>query len=195
MFGAALAKRVGVHRLAVLAVLLVPVVASAEPPDPGALYGTAALCICGAGVSGNSYGVVGWDLALGARVGDLWLRGALMKTQFIDSTTGFMYEPHAGVELRTYDNPHASAFAGVDVGMLTGSGPHEDAIGNSSLRGGFVMPRVGVEGGFEHVRIRFAIEIVLGYGHAIDVGDGTTPTVDAKGFMKGGNLELGFTVR
>lgn len=187
--------RVGVYRLAVLAVLLAPAVAGAEPPDPGVLYATAAGCICGASVSGNTYGVVGWDLAIGARVGDLWLRGALMRTQFIESTNGVMYEPHVGVERRTYDNPHASAFLGLDVGMLTGSGPHEDAIGDSSLRGAFVMPRVGVEGGFEHVRIRFSLELVLGYGHAVDVGDGTTPTVDAKGFMRGGNIELGFTVR
>lgn len=184
----------GVHRLSVLAVLLVPAIASADP-DPGLFYATAAGCVCGAGVSHSSFGVVGWDLAIGARVGDLWLRGAVMRTQFIEGTYGFMYEPHVGVEHRTYDNPHASAFFGIDVGMLTGSGPHEDAVGNSSLEGGFVMPRAGIEGGFEHLRIRFALEVVLGYGHAIEVGDGTAPNVDVSGFMKGANLELGFTVR
>jgi hypothetical protein len=57
------------------------------------------------------------------------------------------------------------------------------------------MPRAGIEGGFEHVRIRLALELVLGYGHAVIVGDDTTPTMQASGFMKGGNLELGFTVR
>lgn len=195
MLGARLAKRVGVYRLAVLAVLFVPAIARGEPPSPGVVYATAAVCVCGAGVSGNSYGFLGWDLALGARVGDWWLRGALTRTQFIEGTYGFMYEPHAGVERRTYDNPHASAFFGLDVGMLTGSGPQEDAAGDSTLRGGFVMPRAGIEGGFEHVRIRFSIELVLGYGHAVAVGDPGTPVVDATGFMKGGNLELGFTVR
>jgi len=187
---------VGVHRLAVLAVLIVPAVASAEPPSPGVFYATAAGCLCGAGVRGvPSYGLVGWDLALAGRLGDWWLRGALMRTQFIQGTYGYMYEPHVGVERRTYDNPHASAFFGLDAGMLTGSGGYEDSIGDSKIRGGFVMPRAGIEGGFEHVRIRLSLEVVLGYGHAVDVGDTPDQTVDKTGFMRGGNLELGFIVR
>ena len=74
-------------------------------------------------------------------------------------------------------------------------GLHEDAYGPSTIRGGFVMPRVGIEGGGEHVRIWFSIEVVLGYGHAVDVQDPGTPPVDARGFTPGVNYELGFTVR
>lgn len=184
------------HRLAALAVLLVPAAASAEPPSPGDFYVSVAGCACGAGLRGGpGYGFVGYDLALGVRYDDWWFRGALTKFYFSQGDDGQIVEPRIGIERRTYDNPHASAFFGIDTGFVTGSGLHEDATGPSTIRGGFVMPRAGIEGGGEHLRIRLSLEIVLGYGHAVDVQDEGTPVVDTRGFMDGGNLELGFTVR
>jgi hypothetical protein len=187
---------VRVHRLALVVVLLAPALAAADPA-PGTVYASVAACLCTAGVRGTpTYGEFGYDLALGVRVHDVWIRAAFARSQFVDGTTGTFVEPRLGIEHRTYDNPHASAFFGLDTGFVTGSGYWEDAYDKSTLTGGFVMSRGRIEGGSEHVRVRVVLEFLLGYGHAVDrPGDTPAGTTDRTGLMRGVNLNLGFTVR
>jgi hypothetical protein len=186
---------VGVHRLAVLAVLIVPAIATAEP-DPGDFYATVAGCTCGAGVSGApGHGGLGFDLAAAARYGDWWFRGALTDMQMWINDSGNILVPRVGIERRTYDNPHASVFFGIDAGLVTGTGTPEDSDTNNTLSGFVVMPRVGVEGGGEHIRIRFEIELGVGYGHAVEPEVAPPQPMTVSGKLTAGALMLGFTVR
>jgi len=181
------------RRLAVSAVLLVPAVASAEP-DPGILYATAAVGVGGVGVSGaRSVGGPGFDLAAAGRYRGWWIRVAL--TEMVMNLDGKLSEPRVGVERRTYDNPNASAFVGIDAGILSGAEAVEDTIGPTTLRGGFVMPRGGVEAGGEHVRFRFELDFPLGYGHDVEAQECPDPPRTSTGFLRGVTLLLGFTVR
>jgi hypothetical protein len=179
------------HRLAFVAALLAPAVGAADP-DPAHVYVTAAGCLCSAGVSGGrSDGVIGYDLAAAARYGDVWFRGALTVSTMTLELPGHMIEPRIGVEIRTHDNPTAAAFYGVDVGLLDGSGLQEDEPDPATISGGFAMARGGVEIGGVHVRLRVALELLAGYGHAVDPAD----MFDKRGFLRGGNLSVGIIVR
>ena len=176
-----------------LAVLIVPAIASADP-DPGVFYVTAAVGVGGVGVSGaTSYGGPGFDLAAAGRYGDWWIRAAL--TEMAMNEDGKLTLPRIGIERRTYDNPNASAFAGIDVGYLSGEDAVEDTIGPTTLTGPIAMPRGGVEIGGEDVRFRFEIDIPLGYGTSVEAGDCTTPSRTSRGLLRGFTLLLGFTVR
>jgi hypothetical protein len=189
----------GVHRLAVLAVLLVPAVASADPPDadppdPGVFYVTAAVGVGGVGVSGaRGYGGPGFDVAASGRFGDWWIRAAL--TEMAMDEDGTLTEPRMGVERRTHDNPNVSVFGGFDAGYLSGSDAVEDTLGDTTLRGPFVMPRGGVEVGGEHVRFRFELDFPLGYGRSVEAQACPDPPRTKDGFLRGITLMLGFTVR
>jgi hypothetical protein len=185
----------GVQRIAALAVLLAPAVASAEP-DPGVWYATVAACGCGAGVRGEpGHGGFGFDVAAAGRYGHWWFRGALTDMQMWMNDPGHILLPRVGVERRTYDNPHASAFFGIDVGMVDGTGSAEDTNDPVTIRGAFVMSRAGIEGGGEHVRIRLSFELGLGYGHAVEPEVAAPQPASASGFLTAGALLLGFTVR
>jgi hypothetical protein len=184
---------VGVHRIAVLALLVVPAVATADPYQ-GVFYVTAAVSVGGIGVRGTQgYGGPGFDLAAAGRYGDWWFRGAL--TEMAMNDDGKLTMPRIGIERRTYDNPNASAFGGIDVGYLSGEDAVEDTSGSTTLRGPVVMPRGGVEIGGEHVRVRIELDFPIGYARDVAAQEYPNPPITTSGFLRGITFLLGFTVR
>ncbi|MBV8758859.1 MAG: hypothetical protein JO257_16340 [Deltaproteobacteria bacterium] len=175
-------------RFAALAILLVPLVASAEPAD---FYGRAGIGLGGFSPPDFGGGVVVYDFAAAARLGDVWLRGALTVAELGYGSSDQLYEPHAGIEWRA-DRPHTGAFIGIDAGWARGDGYVED--GSRFISAPFVMPRGGLEFGGAHVRVQLTLELAFGYGRFIDTSVSPAP-VDERTQMGGANLELGLIVR
>jgi hypothetical protein len=175
-----------VRRLALVAALLVPALAAADP-DPSRIYVAGGLF---AGRVGEHEGY-GYDLAAAGRVGALWLRGAL--TRLVDADGGVI-EPRIGVEIRNHDNPNVSPFLGLDVGYVDGSRTVEDTTFDFTIRGGFAMARGGIEFGGEHVRLRFEVDLVGAYARTVEPDD-AGQRVSQTGFQRGANVGLALVVR
>jgi hypothetical protein len=185
--GARLAKQADVRRLVVVALLLVPAVASAE--DPSRVYGAGSLVLAGFAGKGGP----GFDLTAGVRYRALWIHGAFTAISMDPSEAGgHLYEPHLGIEWRTYDNPTAAVFWGFDAGLADGSAPIEDETDPLVVRGAFAMARAGLEIGGVHARLRLAIEVLGGYAR---VSDPTESPMTQRGFQPGMNIDVGVTVR
>lgn len=183
---------VGVRRIALLAGLLCPAVALADP-DRSSFYGIAAVGFNGVSAPSGveaQYGGFAWELAVAGRWRDLWFRGAVTDGQMFMNSNGHILEPRIGVEFRTRHNANAAAFVGIDAGRVDGWSDDEDG-GQDTVKGWFAMPRAGIELGGTHVRFHLAFEILVGYGTASNVG----PAGSGTGRLGGGNLMLGLSVR
>ncbi len=181
-------------RLALLAILLVPFVASAER-EPAQFY-----VRVGAGFGSfapdeqGDRGLVVYDGALAVRFGEIWVRGALTHASMNDEGGGSLLEWHGGVEWKPQRRPDARWFIGLDAGWANGDGTFEDG-GVMSLSAPFAMPRAGYEIGGEHVRVQLALELMFGYGHFTSFEQGYPNNLDTNLAMKGANLTVALTVR
>src|SRR3569623_1220548 len=146
-------------RLVLLAILLVPFVASAEPESArfyargGGGFGSFAPSDQG------DWGLVVYDGALAARFGEIWVRGALTHASMNDeSIVGSLLEWHAGDEWRPQRRPDARWVLGLDVGWANGNSDIEDG-GMQWLSAPFAKPRVGYENGGEQDSIPLPHEL------------------------------------
>lgn len=176
-------------RLVVLAILFVPLVASAEPEVPrfyarlGAGFGA-----FGPATNQGTAGLVVYDGALAVRFGEIWVRGALTHASLNDEDPlNSMLEWHGGVEWRPDPRRDAHWFLGLDAGYAKGQSIIEDG-GMQWLSSPFVMPRAGYEFGTDHVRFQITFELLEGYGHYKKLED--TGNVNGDMHTQGANLEL-----
>lgn len=182
----------GVRSIALVAVLLCPAAALAEP-DQSSFYGMAAVGFNAVGAPSGvkaEYGGLAWELAMAGRWRDLWFRGAVTDGQMFMNTNGHIVEPRIGIEMRTRHNANAAAFAGIDAGRVDGWADDEDG-GQDTVKGWFAMPRAGLELGGAHVRFHLALEVLVGYGTSTNVGAAGSGT----GRLGGGSFMLGLSFR